>query len=254
MCNILAQNPRFGVTTTSGIFEVILSVRNQWNQIAEFKATPNPEGLKRVLKGIFQSYHKSDKEVVFDKCRGWVGQLELAEEVIDNDLKVLVPVRDMKQVVSSWEKLHRKQLKNNLPEYYKTDPLKAQTVRGRAEICMSPAHPVGSAHNRILDGLDKGFSKNMFCIDYDDLTNNPKEVMKMIYEFLEEPYFEHDFDNVKQVTESNDLIFGFQDLHKIRPKVEPQEKDWKEVLGDWAIELDKYNFWIKNNKQINGDN
>ena len=69
--------------------------------------------------------------------------------------------------------------------------------------------------------------------------------MREVYDFLGEEYYEHDFDNVEQVTQENDDMHGVKDLHKIRPKVEPVKSYWKEVLGERFEELGKMNFWNK---------
>lgn len=33
MCNILNQNPRFHATSTSGILDIVLTIRNQWENV-----------------------------------------------------------------------------------------------------------------------------------------------------------------------------------------------------------------------------
>ena len=245
LCNILAQNPKFDSTATSGIMDVIFGVRNSWDNHVEFKATPDEEAKKRVMKAILYGYFDTKKDIVFDKCRGWTAYLEMAKEILDNEIKVLVPVRDMKQVLSSWEKLYRKNAGLNQAGVEKNDYFTAQTTKGRAEILLRKDQPVGLAHNRMLDALQRGWGDNMFFIDYDDLTNNPKSVMAQIYDFLGEDWYEHDFKNVEQVTKSNDVVYGFKDLHTIRKEVLPQQDDWKEILGNWAETLNSYNFWKK---------
>jgi len=57
LANILAQNPAFHSTATNGIADVMFSVRNQWDNLIEFKASPNPEAKKRVLAGRYLSNH-----------------------------------------------------------------------------------------------------------------------------------------------------------------------------------------------------
>jgi sulfotransferase len=77
------------------------------------------------------------------------------------------------------------------------------------------------------------------------LTMQPIEMMKKIYNFIGEEYYEHDFDNVEQVTWEKDELHGFgPTLHQIRPKVAPQPSKFPEVLGEAA---EKYkqecDFW-----------
>jgi sulfotransferase len=251
--NILGQNPEIHVTPTSGLYEMLISSRTVFTDGVEFKAQDQDlmlEGFKGYLKGSIYGFFNNitDKPYVIDKSRGWLAYLEMAKELVDNDVKVLVPVRDYKQVISSWEKLYRKNAKLNQSGIERTDYFLAQTTQGRANVLFRNDQPIGLAHNRIIDALQRGWGKHMFFVDYDDLTHNPDTTMKAIYDFLGEDYFAHDFNNVKQVTQSDDAIYGFKDLHKIRSEVKPQPEDWKEVLGEWAKESDRFNFWkVKNN-------
>lgn len=244
LANILAQNPKFNSTSTSGILDIMFGVRNNWNELIEFKASPNDDALLRVLKGILESYHNTDK-VVFDKSRGWLSQIEMAEAVLGRKVKIIVPVRDIREVLASFEMLWR----NNAPyrqlTQEKNDYFNWQTQQGRVKAWLDGSQPVGLAYNRIKDALHRGFGDRMLFVNFEDLTSNPKETMKVIYDFLEEEYYEHDFENVKQVTTENDEVHGMKGLHKIRNKVEPVKSKWKEVLGEWAEILKQHNFWNK---------
>lgn len=60
LCNILAQNPRFYVSATSGILDVMFGVRNQWDKLIEFRAMASEQSevaKVRVLRGILESYY-----------------------------------------------------------------------------------------------------------------------------------------------------------------------------------------------------
>ena len=84
----------------------------------------------------------------------------------------------------------------------------------------------------------------MLFVEFDNLTTHPGATMESIYSFLEEESFEHDFNNVEQVTQENDDIHGIPGLHLIRPVVEPVQVDAKSIIGD--IAFNKYSnaqFW-----------
>lgn len=246
LCNILAQNPRFHTTSTSGIMDIMFLVRNNWDKFIEFQATPNEPGKVRVLRGIIESFYSDiDKPVIIDKSRGWIAHLEMAEEVLGHKAKVIVPVRDMRDVVASFEKLWRKtsttkQIKQEQDNYFKF-----QTVEGRSEVWLQNNQPAGLAYNRIKDALVRGFGDRMLFVDFDKLTSDPENQMKRIYDFLGEEYFKHDFDYVKQVTWEDDNVHGFVGLHDIRNKVEPMKSQWLEILGPFAEKFGKLNFWDK---------
>ncbi len=69
----------------------------------------------------------------------------------------------------------------------------------------------------------------------------PDITMKKVYEYLELPYFNHDFDNIEQITKEDDEVYGIFGDHKIRKKLEPVYSRSKELLGK------DVNEWIWNN-------
>ena len=83
LANILAQNPRFHASATSGILDVMFGVRNHWDQLAQFQAMTDRAACeaakRRVLRAILEAYYADDpRPVVFDKSRSCLAHLELA--------------------------------------------------------------------------------------------------------------------------------------------------------------------------------
>src|SRR3954451_24897786 len=74
LANILAQNPRFHASATSGILDVMVGVRNSWDQVPQFQAVEGRGACgaakRRVLRPILEAYYDDDpRPVVFDKSR-----------------------------------------------------------------------------------------------------------------------------------------------------------------------------------------
>jgi len=252
LCSILAQNPRFRVTPTSGIMEVVLLVRSRWNKIVEFQAAPDEEAKLRVMKSVVDGYFSDpqhDQPVVFDKCRGWLAALEALEGILGRKAKVVVPVRDVRDVLASFEQLWRIdsstwELPQEHANYYRW-----QTVEGRCEVWMSPNQPVGLAYNRIQDALARGFADRLHFVEFEELTRQPREVMQGIYEFLEETFFEHDFEHIEQATHEDDSRIGIPGLHEIQPKLNPSVPLWPKYLGSFADRYTRLNYLWRSVKQ-----
>jgi len=243
--NVLAQNPRFHATHTSGCMDVMFGVRNNWDNLIEHKAHPNPQGLQRVLRAILDAYYADvDKPVIVDKCRGWTSLIEMAEFALGRPVKILVPVRDLRDVLASFEKLwrkqaHRGQTPNDSQRYFDF-----QTAGGRCRVWAEKNQPIGLASNRIKDALQRGFRDRMHFVHYEKLTSAPAETLDAIYDFLgEERYTRHNFTHVKQVTREDDTVHGFKDLHKIRTQIAPQDPQWPAILGEAATPYAQENFW-----------
>jgi sulfotransferase len=249
LCNILAQNPRFQATATSGIMDVIFSVRNNWDKLVEFRAHPNDAAKERVMRGMLDNYFDDvEQPVVFDKCRGWVSLLEMAEMMLERKAKVLVPVRDIRDVLASFEKIHRAQAAIHQPIFEGQHYFESQTTEGRAQILLQQDKPVGLAYHRVRDALRRGFGDRMYFVEFEKLTSEPDAELGRIYKFLEEEPFAHNFENVEQVTWEDDSVHGVSGLHNIRNKVRPIEPQWPKVLGNFAEEYGKMNFWWPENQ------
>jgi sulfotransferase len=247
LCNVLAQNPRFHATATSGILDTLFSVRNHWQEQIEFKAMVPAErlaALRRVLHGMLTGYFGDvDKPVVFDKSRGWLAYIEMAENILDQPIKILVPVRDLRGVLASFEKIWRRNAPTQQMGQERDNYFRWQSVAGRCEVLMQIDQPVGLAYTRIQDALQRGFADRLHFVEYEQFCRNPKRTMLDVYEFLGEELFVHDFDNVQQVTQEDDGVQGLQDLHTIRAKIEPAVQDWAQVLGPAAQTYKGFELW-----------
>lgn len=222
----------------------MFGVRNSWDALVEFKAHPNPEAKVRVLRGILENYYADiEKPVIFDKSRGWLAYIEMAEHILDGNAKILVPVRDIRDVMASFEKLWRKTSKEGQVGVEKERYFDFQTIEGRAKIWLEANQPIGLAFNRIKDALQRGFKDRLHFVHFEELTSDPAIALAKIYNFLNEDAFVHDFNNVKQVTWEDDSVHGFKGLHDIRTKVEPMKPQWPTVLGKWAEPYSQFNIW-----------
>lgn len=246
LCNILAQNPKMHTTSTSACHETLFVIRNNWYEWVEHKASKrlsDEKNLQRVLNSILQSYHDTERPIVFDKGRGWISVMEMLEFALGQRPKILVPVRNMSQIVSSFEKLHRKNAHSRSPN---GEFAKSQTIRGRSEELLAENGIIGLSHNRLKNAIEVGWSDCLHLVEFDNLTNNPQKTIDEIYNFLGEDKFNHDFDNVKQYTHEDDSAHGFNDLHTIRPQVKPVTDDSVEILGEELTNgLINTEFWRK---------
>lgn len=235
LCNILAQNKDLFVSkATSGCVDVLFNIRNQWDNLIEHKAEGvDYDQLKRVLQNVLNSYHSTDKNNIVDKGRGWLSLIEMAEFILGYTPKIIVPVRNISEILSSFEKLWRKSTGQSQWNFEKEDYFKAQTVEGRCDIWSNMSQPVGLAYNRVKDAISRGYKDKLLFVEFDELTSQPYQTLERVYSYLELPYFEHNFNNIEQYTKEDDEgVHRIPDLHKIRPRVIPVPHDSKNILGD----------------------
>lgn len=249
LCNILAQNPAIHATATSGVLDEMVAHLAQARQQAENRAQGIDDcRILRQAKALLDAaYVDVEKPIVIDKSRGWCAYAEMLDTMFEGDWQIVVPVRDMRDVLASMEKLWRKK--------QRTDPIvlgpnmpmqlysQLQTIEGRLAYWMRADQVVGLAHNRIRDAMNRGWSDHLHLVSYEALTQAPMETLRALYSGLGLEPFEHDVNNVEQVTSEDDRIYGFTDLHKIRKVVKAQEPQWPSVLGPAAKPYEKANFW-----------
>ena len=232
LSNILAQNPRFHTTSCGGILAMMLLVRNDWNKMVAFRAAPNEPGKLRVLRGILEGYYADvDQPVILDRSLGWLGFLEMAEAILERPAKVIVCVRDLRDVLATFELQWRtvppmRAFIEQHPSYPRWE-----TVEGRCEVWASGDEPVGIAYNQIKDALLRGLRDRLHFVEFQKLTRFPMETLAGVYEFLGEPGFAHDFHNIRQVVWESYSLYGVPEHHDIPPCVTPVDPIWPEVLG-----------------------
>jgi sulfotransferase len=249
LINILHQNPNFLPSkSTSGLHDVLFGIRNQYDSLIEHKAEGGGidyNRLKRILRSTVEAYYDTDKPVIIDKGRGWLSLIEMINFMGISDPKIIVPVRDVSEILASFEKLWRKTTGGSQWNIEKEDYIKSQTVGGRCEMWSRGDQVVGLAYNRLKDALARGHGKHLFILEFDDLTRNPERKLREIYDFLGEEYYNHNFSNVEQVTVEDDAgTHRIPDLHTISKVVKPLPRVAREILGEEVFK--KYNgaeFW-----------
>lgn len=243
--NILAQNPDFYVTPTSGLLELIFGARLNYTNSPEFKAQDAAEMKKAFLafsRAGMEAYFKAltDKPYAVDKSRGWGVHFDLLQMIFDEEPKIICLVRDLRQILSSMEKKFRQN-----PDKYRAVEnhanLSGTTTLKRVLLALQ-SPPVGLALDRLLEVHQRGWAKKMLFLRFEDLTSQPTLVLQKVYQYLGLPEYQHDFEKIVQVTQEDDAVFGIPGLHEIRPRIEPLQNDYLEVLGVDAVRHVQQNY------------
>lgn len=243
--NILAQNPAFHCTPTSGVLELLFSARNSFTSLGEFKLQDQATMKHRWLgfcRGALEGFYKTTAERVVDKSRGWMYYYEWLNEFYP-DPKIICCVRDARAILTSMEKLHRKNMHLHDPA---DDPAKMHMVSIESRVNHWLATPpVGLSITRLRDAVHKGNAAKFFIVQYDDLTRKPADVFARLYDYLGEPGFKHDFNKVEQRVTEKDSIHGVYGDHTIRPEVSAPAPDWDSYIGaKIAAQVDAQFGWI----------
>jgi len=214
LSGILKQNPDFDADISSpvqGIAETSINVITS----SENNLTIAEDQRKNLIHGVFEGYYKHiEKPVIFDSSREWTKKTPFLKELFPYT-KILCSVRDIVSILNSFEIIFSKN-----PFYTNKITPNCNTVFSRCDCLINFENGIVS---RPWMGLKEGYFSNpdmIKFIEYENLCQNPEQTMREVYEFLEKPYYSHDFENVKYSNENFDKSCNLKDLHTVKRKVE----------------------------------
>lgn len=234
--NLLAQSDKNYCSPTSDLIELIVQLRNNYTNLDGFKSqgimTVVPR-IKKAMRGLIEGFYGDEFEsgkTVFDKSRGHMAYIELWEEILERQIKIICCVRDIRDIVASFEKLFRT---NQLT---KADPLppayfECQTIEGRVQHLLSNDAVVGLAINRLRDVFDRKVDDRLIIIPYKKLIEDPVSAVVQISAFVDSEPFICDTKNIEQKTHEDDSVHGMV-LHKIRNEIDNKAVMWEEILPE----------------------
>jgi len=217
LSGILRQNPRFHAGISSPVLGLINGALEQMGAGGESWSFFDGDKRRRICRALLDAYYADvPADVVFDTNRHWTARLHQLVELVD-DFKVVCCVRNPAWIMDSFESIHRR----NPFDYSRMfNPASRQTVYTRCEQLINAGGPVGGAWTALKEAYYGEFSDRLLLVDYELLTRHPARTVELVYGFLGEAPFAHDFDNVEYAEEQFDQNLGVQGLHTVRRKVE----------------------------------
>lgn len=258
LSSILNQNPRIYSGPSSPVVSTMLTLENALANDELFRAFPKPEQAGKIISSVIENYYSDvDKPVIIDKNRSWVNRMHYIPGYFGIEPKILCPVRNMDEILTSFISMHRRNpfdtngkinfldemlIKNNIP----------LNDENRCTLLSGPNGIVGQSYGGIQQAIMEGRQKQLHFIEYDDLMNNPEETMRKIYEFLNEEYFAHDFSKIENIHKEKDAeVYGLSDMHDVRNTLSKVSKDPKEVLPESIYaQCQNTEFWRNLNEEI----
>jgi sulfotransferase len=214
LSSILRQNPRFHASITDPLATMTKGVIETSQDGPGMKSEVPVQRRKNIVKALFEGYYQDvDKEVIFNTNRAWTLLTPQIKDLYP-DSRMIVCVRDIKWILDSFEVAHRK---NPMSTNTVTGGLSG-TVYSRTDELMGEKNIVGFPYIGIKQAITSNEKTMLMLVEYDQLCKMPKEIMTAIYSFINEPYFEHDFDNVEASWEEYDSEIGIK-LHDVKKQV-----------------------------------
>ncbi len=242
LSSILNQNSRFDSGTSSPVLSMMHTIIDHlWNNEL-YHAYPKPNQASQIISNIInQWYSDVTAPVIFDKNRAWTARMDLIQGYLGiENPKIICPVRDTDEILTSFISMIRRnpfQEGQTRINFIDEQLVKANipiTDENRCDYMMEGSGGIiGESYNAIFEGLNQGHGKCFYFVDYNDLINDPQQVMNGIYEFLEEEPYEHNFNQIFNKHQEQDLnTYGLQDMHTVRASLEKTSADPKDVLPE----------------------
>ena len=213
LSGILKQNPDFYADIASPVhgltgnsIDVITSGESNLN-ITE-------DQRKNLMYGVFDGYYKHiEKPIIFDSSRGWTKKTPFLKALFPYT-KILCPVRDIVSILNSFEVLFNR-------NYFYTKQINEKIFSENIFIRTQELfqREIINYYSFLLEGYVLN-PEMIMLIDYENLCKEPEKIMRKVYEFLERPYYSHDFENVEYSNENFDKSCNLKDLHTVKRKVE----------------------------------
>jgi sulfotransferase len=245
---LLNQNPEIHASTNSPLLDTIHYTEEYLLYNSEqYKAHPKPECAHKVLSSIAPNYYfNTPQNIIVDKSRGWVNQIQHIQDYITPEPKIICPVRSIPDIISSFLNLiYHSKTTSFIDEGLIANNLEISNDN-RADYLMSPQGIIGQSYHALTEAFRKGNDKYLLLVEYDDLVQNQQQELNRIYDFLQLPRFTHIFENVKPKFDENDEVYKLENMHTVRSKVEKIHRDNSKFLSDYVINKYKHmEFWKK---------
>ena len=209
--SIMNQNPEIAATPNSITLEIMKDLFLLKNTDV-FLNYPDHKSLDNVLDSVYDVYYKDwPQRIIID--RGPVmtpGNLELVKKHYKRPFKCVVLLRDLMDVLASYMQWYTEN----------SDAFPNRFNLNSDEEKLSMIMNKDGAVAKDLEAIKNAYNYPDIChfVKYNDMVTNPKQEFRKIYKFLDEPYFDHRFDNVDQINVNglsyDDRIVG-SNMHKL---------------------------------------
>jgi len=243
LSSILNQNPLIHSSALSPISALLWQYQLANTYDENLTRLNDKQGYVNAGKKLIHNFYEHiDKPIIIDRNKAWgtPPNLQNIKNIITPNPKIIFTTRPIIEILASFINIMPNE--NSIIDFeikqsewtYKNYLTHNDN---RCDFLMKPNGQIDTILS-IIDSIQEN-AENFCLIKYDDIVNTPQKVMDKIYNFLELPNFEHDFNNIQKLEIDNDEATGSPaNLHEIRPQLKKISQDPKEVLSKYII--DKY--------------
>lgn len=234
LASILNQNTTIAASANSPLVEVLVNVDHHLRMTEQARASLQATHITNILQHIITGFYAhTERTVIFDKSRAWPQPHNLAVLARSTEQPVIciAMVRDIPSIVSSFlRKIHAYPDVDNYIDRALLQANRPRTDWERAHWLLSPGGTVYESYHSLKSGFDSKWHSHINCLEYDDLVAEPEQTLRTVYDIIDEPYFQHDFEAINNVTPEDDTVYGIPGLHEIRSQLRKTAPDPRREL------------------------
>ena len=238
---ILGQNPRFHAGMSSPVGSLAIALQRNMSNENDMAVFIDNERRTNILRALFPAYYQAihPHKVVFDTNRLWCSKMPLITHLFPK-AKVIACIRHIPWIVDSVERLVRQ---NPLEPSKMFGFEVGGTVYNRFDTLASSNGMVGYAYHALREAFFSQESDRLLLLSYETLTAKPEYALREVYKFIDEPYFEHDFEDVTYDADEFDFRLGAPGLHRVSGPVRARNR--KTILPpDLFQRMQPDSFWL----------
>lgn len=241
LSNIFNNHPQIESTPSSPLCNIIQNMKAAWSDDPFLLAQMDKDfdniynhKLKKSIKSFIQSWLSTDKKLYVDKSRAWLFCSELLQHIYGN-FKMIVTIRDLRDIYASIEYQHRKTLLLNFP-----DKMEPNLIDARASNLFSDNGVIGSPIKALYNlGDIPNILDNIYIVRMEDFTEDPQSTINLLCQWLEVDNIELNEEIISQSTFESDSYYRFKYPHTIKNgKIEkPKSLNEKQISPRITAEI-----------------
>ena len=211
--SIMNQNPEIAATANSVTLEII---KNLYliKTTDTFQNFPDHRSLDNVLDNVFTNYYQQwSQRIIIDRgpvmLSGNPGNFELMRKHFKPGFKCIILLRDLMEVFASYMQWYTENPDSFVNKLGSNDEEKLLALMNKEGGIVKEIKAIQNSYN---------YPDMCHFVKYDDIVTKPEQEFSKIYQFLDEPYFNHRFDNLNQVKVNglsyDDKVVG-SNMHKL---------------------------------------
>lgn len=212
--SVMNQNPEIACTANSITLEIMKNLCTL-KEDEVFKNYPDHKSLDNVIDSVYDNYYKDwPQKYIIDRGPVTLTDNFLAlQKHFKRPFKIIILWRDLMDVLASYMQWY----KNN-PDAF-PNKIEGGDIEKLTRL-MHAKGAVATGLTAVQNALNPKNKHLCHLIKYDEFVINPENHLKELYKFLEIPYYQHYFENLKQINingVSYDDTFHGSNMHKVQP-------------------------------------